>query len=82
MIGNRVAALAVAASMALSPSLGFAQEETGGAAEGGIETPFGKLGPEEALLAGAIAAGAIAGIVVAVTAGGGGGTTTTNGGGD
>ena len=84
MIDKKITALALATVLALTPGVVFAQEETGEAAEEGIDLgPFGTVSPVVAGVA-AVVAAAI-GIGVAVSGGGGknevgtGGTGGTSG---
>jgi hypothetical protein len=66
MVGKKITTLALAAALALSPTLAFAQEEaTGGAAgQDPIVTPFGEVSP---LVAGVVVVGAIVGLTIALS---------------
>ena len=79
MVGKKITALALAAALALSPTLAFAQEEaTGGAAgQEGIATPFGEVSP---LVAGVVVVGAIVGLAVGLSSNNNNNFTTGTGG--
>ncbi|MEX2650781.1 MAG: hypothetical protein WD673_17385 [Alphaproteobacteria bacterium] len=78
MVGKKITALALAAALALSPTLAFAQEEaTGGAAgQEGIATPFGEVSP---LVAGIVVVGAIVGLAVGLSSNNNNNATGTGG---
>jgi hypothetical protein len=73
MIAKRITAAVLASALLLSPVGAMAQEE-GGAADEGVETPFGNVSP---VVLGVVAAALTLGIVLAVTGGDNDNATTT-----
>jgi len=73
MIAKRITAAVLAGALLVAPMGAMAQEE-GGAAEGGISTPFGEVSP---VVAGIGVAVVTLGVVLAVTGGDNDNATTT-----
>ena len=65
MIAKRITAAVLASALLFSP-IGAMAQETGGTAEGEIETPFGSVSP---VVAGIAAVVLVTGIVVVATGG-------------